>query len=106
MTNDLPEAAVFGFCSSRVIREGDFITMSFQAYIETIHAKTGKTPEDFREACEAQGLLGEEYTATKVIDWLKAEYGLGRGHAMAIIQAFKNEGWLTKGKGVPKKFKS
>jgi hypothetical protein len=31
--------------------------MSFQAYIDNIKTKTGKTPEDFRKAAESKGLL-------------------------------------------------
>jgi hypothetical protein len=31
--------------------------MSFQAYIDNIKTKTGKTPEDFRELAEKKGLL-------------------------------------------------
>lgn len=68
--------------------------MSFQAYLDNIRAKTGKTPADFHAAAKAKGVLGAGYTATKFIDWLAADYGLGRGHAMALVQAFKNEGWI------------
>ena len=31
--------------------------MSFQAYIDNIKTKTGKTPEDFRKIAESKGLL-------------------------------------------------
>jgi len=31
--------------------------MSFQAYIDNIRAKTGKTPEDFRTLARKEGLL-------------------------------------------------
>lgn len=68
--------------------------MSFQTYIDNIYAQTGKSPADFRMAAEQRGLLGAGYTATKVIDWLKDDYGLGRGHAMAIVKAFKDNGWI------------
>ena len=32
--------------------------------------------------------------ATEVTDWLKAEYGLGHGHAMAIVKLLKDRGVL------------
>ena len=66
--------------------------MSFQAYIDNIHAKTGKTPEDFLEAAKAKGLFEPDVKVMQIVDWLKAEYGLGHGHAMAIVQTFKNAG--------------
>ena len=31
--------------------------MSFQAYLDTIQARTAKTPDDFRELAEERGLL-------------------------------------------------
>jgi hypothetical protein len=31
--------------------------MSFQAYIDNIKAKTGKTPEEFKQLAEKKGLL-------------------------------------------------
>jgi hypothetical protein len=66
--------------------------MSFQAYIDNIYAKTGKTPEEFAELAKQKGLLGPDATATPVVNWLKEEHGLGHGHAMAIVQCFKNMG--------------
>ena len=71
--------------------------MSFQAYIDNIKAKTGKSPEDFHNAAKKRGLLGESFKAMALVAWLKSEYGLGHGHAMAIVQAFKNQGWVPQG---------
>lgn len=70
--------------------------MSFQAYIDNIHAKTGKTPDDFKALAEAQGFLENggikpSVKATQITDWLKAEFGLGHGHAMAIYASFKGK---------------
>ncbi|CUS02409.1 conserved protein of unknown function [Candidatus Promineifilum breve] len=56
--------------------------MSFQAYLDNIKAKTGKTPEDFRAEAKAKGLT--QYG--ELMSWLKTEYGLGHGHANAIAQ--------------------
>jgi predicted transport protein len=52
----------------------------FQSYLDTIKAKTGKTPDDFRKLAKEKGLT----KAKEVTDWLKEEYGLGYGHAGAI----------------------
>ncbi|MEQ1761140.1 MAG: DUF4287 domain-containing protein [Vicinamibacterales bacterium] len=71
--------------------------MSFQAYIDNIKAKTGKSPEDFHVAAKKQGLLGEPFKTMVLVAWLKSECGLGHGHAMAIVQAFKNRGWIPQG---------
>ena len=71
-------------------------TMSFQAYIDNIQKKTGKTPDDFKRLAEEKGFLkdGElvpTVKATQVTDWLKAEFELGHGHAMAIYATFKGK---------------
>ena len=63
--------------------------MSFQAYIDNICAKTGKTPEDFKKLAEEKGLLGPDMKATPIVNWLKEDFGLGHGHAMAIYATFK-----------------
>jgi len=70
--------------------------MSFQAYIDNIKAKTGKTPADFRKLAEEKGYLqnGElvkTVKATEVTNWLKEEFELGHGHAMAIYATFKGK---------------
>jgi hypothetical protein len=65
--------------------------MSFQAYIDNIKAKTGKTPEDFRQLAEAKGLLKPDIKAGAIVAWLKEDFGLGRGHAMAIYMTFKGK---------------
>ena len=68
--------------------------MSFQAYIDTIRTRTGKGPEDFRRLARDKGFLAGDgiaagVKATQVTDWLKAEFGLGHGHAMAIYALLK-----------------
>ena len=66
--------------------------MSFQAYIDNIYAKTGKKPEDFLKDAKAKGMVGPDIKVVEIIKWLKAEYGLGQGHAMAIVLTFRNAG--------------
>lgn len=68
--------------------------MSFQAYIDNIKAKTGKTPEDFKKLAEQKGFLqkGELKNGVKageILAWLKKDFDLGHGHAMAIYAVFK-----------------
>jgi hypothetical protein len=70
--------------------------MSFQAYINNIKAKTGNTPEDFKILAEKKGFLKdgqiiETVKATQVTNWLKEEFELGHGHAMAIYASFKGK---------------
>jgi hypothetical protein len=63
--------------------------MSFQAYLDTIKAKTGKTPDDFIALAKEKGLLEPGVKAGQIIAWLKEDFGLGHGHAMAIVNVFK-----------------
>jgi Domain of unknown function (DUF4287) len=63
--------------------------MSFQAYIRNIRAKTGKTPEDFKKLAEKKGLLAPGVKAMQIVTWLKKDFGLGHGHAMAIYATIK-----------------
>ena len=68
--------------------------MSFQAYIENIQKKTGKSPDDFKKLAEEKGfLLNGELTvkATQITNWLKEEFELGHGHAMAIYASLKGK---------------
>jgi hypothetical protein len=68
--------------------------MSFQAYINNIEAKTGKGAAEFRELAEQKGFTqnGELKPATKagdIVKWLKDDFDLGHGHAMAIFALLK-----------------
>ena len=63
--------------------------MSFQAYIDNIKKKTGKTPEDFKKIAEKKGLLKPDVKAGEIVKWLKEDFDLGHGHAMAIYAVFK-----------------
>lgn len=53
---------------------------AFQSYLDNIKAKTGLTPADFKRLAKEKGLT----KASEVVAWLKADYGLGYGHAGAI----------------------
>lgn len=63
--------------------------MSYQAYLDAIEAKTGKTPQQLLDEAESHG-YGPDTKATVVTNWLQAEYGVGRGHAMALDGVLKN----------------
>jgi hypothetical protein len=68
--------------------------MSFQAYLDNIQAKTGKTPEDFIRLAEEKGFIANgviTVKATEIVNWLKADFELGHGHANAIFTYFKGK---------------
>ena len=65
--------------------------MSMQAYYDTITARTGKTPEQLVELARAAGLIQPGIKAGQIITWLKENYGLGHGHAMAIVAMIKKQ---------------
>lgn len=68
--------------------------MSFQAYIDNIKEKTGKSPEIIRQDAIEQGVLSSDIKATTFTNWLKSEYGLGHGHAMAMWKYFVDHHWI------------
>ena len=68
--------------------------MTFQAYIDNIQAKTGKGPEDFRKLAAKKkftenGTLRAGVKAGEIVAWLKEDFDLGHGHAMAIVALLK-----------------
>ena len=64
--------------------------MSFQAYLDAIETKTGKTPRQIVEQAKARGYDGGGVKAGEVLAWLKEEYDLGRGHGMALVHVIKH----------------
>lgn len=64
--------------------------MSFQAYLDAVETKTGLTPRQLIELAHEKG-FDETTKATPIVQWLAEDYGLGRGHAMAIVHV------ITKG---------
>ncbi|WP_062295546.1 DUF4287 domain-containing protein [Demequina maris] len=64
--------------------------MSFQAYLDAVETKTGLTPRQLVDLATERG-FGPGTKATPIIEWLKDDYGLGRGHAMAMVHV------ITKG---------
>jgi len=69
--------------------------MSFQAYLDNIKKQTGKTPDEFVALTKAKGLTAPETKAGVIVAWLKKEFNLGRGHAIALVHVFKNGAALS-----------
>ncbi|MFI5445740.1 DUF4287 domain-containing protein [Polaromonas sp. UC242_47] len=68
--------------------------MTFQAYIDNIQAKTSKSPADFKKMADQKGFsvkgkLKPDVKAGQVVAWLKEDFELGHGHAMAIVAVLK-----------------
>ena len=64
--------------------------MSFQAYLDNIEAKTGKTPNDFIALAKAKGFDDPAVKAGTIVAWLKEDFELGHGHAMALVHVIKH----------------
>ena len=70
--------------------------MSFQAYLDNVETKTGKSAEALKAIAIDKGLADENGLApgikpTAIIDWLKADFDLGHGHAMSIVAYIKGK---------------
>ena len=63
--------------------------MTFQAYLDNIEEKTGLTPRQFVEIAKKRGYDAPEVKSSVIVDWLKDDYDLGRGHAMALVHVIK-----------------
>jgi hypothetical protein len=64
--------------------------MTFQAYLDAVETKTGLTPRQLVGLAHEKG-FDATTKATPIVEWLAADYGLGRGHAMAMVHV------ITKG---------
>ena len=64
--------------------------MSFQAYLDAVEKKTGLTPRQLIEIAKEKGFSDPKVKAGVILDWLKADYDLGRGHGMAMVHVIKN----------------
>ena len=65
--------------------------MSFQAYLDKVEELTGKTPSDFIAMAKEKNLT----QSRDIIAWLKADYGLGLGHARAIDHVIRKGAKFT-----------
>ena len=64
--------------------------MSYQAYLDAVQKKTGKSVDDFHELAKQRGFLARDTKAHEVVAWLKSDFGLGHGHAMAVYGAIRS----------------
>jgi len=64
--------------------------MSFQAYLDNIEQKTGKIPQEFIDIAKSKGYDDPSVKAGEIVAWLKEDFDLGRGHAMALVHVIKN----------------
>ncbi len=62
--------------------------MSFQAYLDNIERQTGKTPNEFIQMAKEKG-FGVDTKAGEIVSWLKQDFELGHGHAMALVHVIK-----------------
>ena len=63
--------------------------MSYQAYLDAVEKKTGKTPGELLAEAAQRGFTPTT-KAADVVAWLKGDYDVGRGHAMALYGVLKN----------------
>lgn len=70
--------------------------MSFQAYLDAVEDKTGLTPRQLVGIATTKG-FDENTKAGEILEWLRADYGIGWGDGMAIVHIIK------KGAGIDQK---
>ena len=68
--------------------------MTFQAYLDAMKSKTGKTPEQFKTEATKAGIYRSTMKASELIGWLAEKYELGRGHSMSVWAVWKSKGWV------------
>ncbi len=64
--------------------------MAFQSYLDSIEDKTGLTPRELVDRAHAKGFGEPSVKAGVILEWLKSEHDLGRGHGMALVHVIKN----------------
>ena len=60
--------------------------MSFQAYLDNVEEKTGRTPNDFIAEAKQKNIT--EFK--DILAWLKKDYELGTGHARAVAYVIQH----------------
>ena len=63
--------------------------MSFQAYLDAIEDKTGLTPRQLVAQAHDKGFGDPGTKAGVILEWLKTDHDLGRGHGMALVHVIK-----------------
>src|SRR6478609_2309899 len=70
--------------------------VSFQAYLDAVEDKTGLTPRRLVDLAHERG-FDATTKAGPILEWLRDDYGLGRGHGMAMVHV------ITKGPQISSK---
>lgn len=70
--------------------------MSFEAHLDSIEGTTGLMPRQFLDLAHERG-LDASTRATPMVGWLRDDFGIGRGHAMALVRV------ITEGPGISAK---
>ena len=70
--------------------------MSFEGYLRNIQQKTGKSPAEFQALAEKKGFtrggkIAPDVKVGSIVTWLKEDFQLGHGHAMAIVALLKGK---------------
>jgi hypothetical protein len=89
MDLSIPLQAILGPCQKNSVG-----IMTFQAYLDAVKEKTGKTPEQLMAEATQLGVYSPDMKATALVAWLAARYALGRGHAMSVWAVWKAKGWV------------
>jgi len=63
--------------------------MSYQAYLDAVEKKTGRTPAELLAEAAGRGFTPTT-KAADFVAWLKDDHDVGRGHAMALYGVLKN----------------
>lgn len=69
--------------------------MSFQAYLDNIEKQTGKTPNEFLALAQEKGFNAATKSG-EIVSWLKEDFKLGHGHAMALVHVIKKGPEISK----------
>ena len=65
------------------------MTLYFPARIKEPEQKTGKIPQEFIDLAKSKGYDNPSVKAGEIVAWLKDDFDLGRGHAMALVHVIK-----------------
>lgn len=70
--------------------------MSFQSYIKNVENSTGVSIDQLVATAQVEGLsveggLARGVMPKQVLSWLQDKYGLGHGHAMAVVAYIKGK---------------
>jgi hypothetical protein len=80
--------------------------MTLKPYLNNVQTLTGKTPQDFLLLAEQKGFLKQGVKTGQIVSWLKEDFGLGQGHAMAIVLTLRQaaEPRISKNDQIAKQF--